>query len=95
VTEHLVADGHMVHAGADGLHDAGGVAAEHDRVLVRQAHLGQHPGGDAVVDRVQAGGLDPDQDGALGGLRGGQVGELGLLTGGGNMQSAHDGNSFK
>ena len=60
VPEHLVADGDMVDPGADGLDDAGGVAAEDDRVLVRH-HPGQHAGGDGVVDGVETGGHDPHQ----------------------------------
>ena len=95
VAEDLVADGDVVDAGADGLHDAGGVAAEHEGVLVRQAHLGEHAGGDGVVDGVEAGGLDPDDHGAFRSVRGGDLAELGLFSGGGNVQCAHDDVPFR
>jgi hypothetical protein len=59
VAEYFVADVDVVDAGPDRLDDPGGVPADHDRVLVRH-HSGQHAGGDAVVDGVEAGGLDLD-----------------------------------
>ena len=90
VSDHLVADRHMVDPGADGLDDTGGVPTEDHRVFVRE-HLGQHPGGYGVVEGVQSGGLDPDQHGALGDLGDGQVGQLRLLAGGRDVQCAHDG----
>jgi hypothetical protein len=43
--------------GADLFDDAGVVAAEDDRVLVLDAHLGEHAVGDRVVDRVDRGGV--------------------------------------
>ncbi|HET9738511.1 MAG TPA: hypothetical protein VFP78_10355 [Solirubrobacteraceae bacterium] len=60
-------------ARADLLDDAGVVATEGDGVLVLDAQLGEHPGGDAVVDGVGGGGLHPDQHLALTRRRGGQV----------------------
>lgn len=60
-------------ARADLLDDAGVVATEGDGVLVLDAQLGEHPGGDAVVDGVGGGCLHPDQHLALTRRRGGQV----------------------
>jgi hypothetical protein len=71
--EDLVAGLEARHGVADLLDHAGVVAAEGDRVLVLDAHLGEHPGGDRVVDRVGGGGVHAHEHVVGGRGRGGQV----------------------
>lgn len=78
----------VIHAGADSLDDARAVAAEDERVLMRD-HVRDPPGSDTVVDRVQSGGLHPDRDRAIGDRRNGQVGQLRLLASGRDMECLH------
>jgi len=52
-------------------------------------HPGHHAGGQGVVDGVEAGRLHLDQDGAVGDLGDGQVGQLRSRTGDRDVQRAH------
>ena len=88
MSEDLVAWLHVLDAGSDGLHHAGSVAAQDHRVLVRH-HPGEKSTGDSVVDRVQGGRLDPNQDGALGDDWDGHVTDLGRRSSGRDVQCAH------
>jgi hypothetical protein len=71
--EDLVAGRVAGDACADLLDHARVVPAERDGVLVLDAHLGEHPGGDAVVDRVGGRGQNPHEHLARARSRGGKV----------------------
>ena len=89
MAEHLVTHEDSLDPRPGLLDDAGGVAAEHQRVGVLH-HLGHHPGGDAVVDAVQGGRHDPDQHLALARLGDRQVRQLRPLAHRRHVQRAHD-----
>jgi hypothetical protein len=89
VGEYLVAGRESFDAVSGRLDDTGGVAAQHDGVVVRH-DPGHHARGDGVVERVEPGGLDFHQD--VPGLdRGnGEFGEPGLFCGGGEVISEQE-----
>ena len=71
--EDLVAGLVAADGGAGLLDHAGVVAAEDDGVLVLDAHLGEQPGGDRVVDRVDRGGVHAHEHLVVGRGRRGEV----------------------
>jgi hypothetical protein len=81
VSEDLLTDRDVVDVGADRLDDARGVAPHHERVPVLE-HLLQRPRDDVVVERVEGGGADAEEDLPGAGGRDGQLRERGLLAGG-------------
>jgi hypothetical protein len=78
-TEHGVAFGDAVDAGADGLDGAGEVLAEHDREAVLH-HPFESPARDAEVEAVDRAGRDTDEDLAFGRLWSGDLDEGGRCT---------------
>ena len=88
MSEHLVPGRYVYDTRADGLDNAGGVAAEHQRVLMRH-HRRQHAGRYGVVERVQPSCFHPNQDLAFSRNRCREVGKGGLLTGSRDVKGKH------